>query len=110
MSNTDVDLTVDFMKEPKPIQVPMARIRTIQEAVHEIHEQDPHSAITPFYIRKLIKTGTVPAFTAGNKFLINMDVLLEFLANPKPIFQELKPYVPKPRPNYGVSGIRKIKE
>lgn len=59
----------------------MVRIRTIEQAVAEIKEADPRTAITEFYIRKLLNSGEVPAKKSGGKYLINMDVLEGFLEN-----------------------------
>jgi len=59
----------------------MIRMRTINEAYTALKEQDPHTAITPYRIRHLVKQGAIPTVSAGNKYLINMDTLEKYLAN-----------------------------
>lgn len=58
------------------------RMRTISEAVSEIRAEDPHTAVTPYRIRQLILTGSLPSVRAGNKYLVNLDLLLEYLNQP----------------------------
>lgn len=57
----------------------LPKMRTIKEAVAEFHAADPATAITETYLRRLVVTGQVPHVKAGNKYLINMDVLSHFL-------------------------------
>ena len=59
------------------------RMRTITEAVSEIRAEDPHSAVTPYRILQLILTGSLPSVRAGNKYLIDLDILLDYLKNPQ---------------------------
>ena len=56
------------------------RMRTIQEAAAELRRIDPHTAVTPYFIRRIVLDGTIPHVRAGNKRLINLDTLLEYLA------------------------------
>jgi excisionase family DNA binding protein len=44
---------------------------------------DPNTCITEHLIRQLIISGTVPSVKVGNKYLVNVDLLLEYLANPQ---------------------------
>lgn len=60
----------------------MFRIRLIKEAYQEIKDKDPDTAITMYYIRNLIVSGTVPSTKAGRKYLVNMDILENYLSNP----------------------------
>lgn len=60
------------------------RMRTIAEAAAELKRLDPATAITPYYIRQLVLTGTIPHLQVGNKRLINLDKLLDFLGSPAP--------------------------
>lgn len=60
------------------------RMRTISEAVSEIRAADPNSAVTPYRVRQLILSGVLPSVRAGNKYLIDLDVLIEYLKNPQP--------------------------
>ena len=57
----------------------MIRIRTIQQAAAEIKSKDENTAITEFYIRRLVNTGEVSSHKSGGKFLINMDILERYL-------------------------------
>ena len=57
----------------------MVRIRTIQQAAAEIKEKDPNTAITEFYIRKILGAGIVPSQRSGGKYLVNMEILERFL-------------------------------
>lgn len=59
------------------------RMRTISEAISEIRAADPNSAITPYRIRQLILCGILPSVRAGNKYLINLDDLLDYLKKPQ---------------------------
>lgn len=55
------------------------RLRTISEAVAEIRSADPETALTAYRIRQLVLNGTLPKIQAGKKYLINLDMLFEFL-------------------------------
>lgn len=61
----------------------MIRIRMMKEAYEEIKKADPGTAITMNYIRKLVISGAVPSMRAGSRYLINMDDLENYLANPQ---------------------------
>ena len=52
------------------------RIRTIQKAYEEIKQADPETSITQYRIRELVINGDVPSVKSGNKFLLDLDVLL----------------------------------
>lgn len=71
------------------------RMRTIKEAAAELREIDPNTAVTPYCIRRLVLEGAIPHVKAGNKRLINLDRLLEYLSNPsKPepvIYGQIRP-------------------
>lgn len=57
----------------------MARMRLIKEAIAELKEHDPNTAITEYALRRMVKSGQVPSINAGNRYLVNMDVLERFL-------------------------------
>lgn len=59
------------------------RMRTISEAVSEIKAADPNTGVTPYRVRQLILSGVLPSVRAGNKYLIDLDVLIEYLKNPQ---------------------------
>lgn len=58
----------------------MTRMRTAEGALQIIKEQDPDTAVTLRFIRRLISTGALPSIPVGRKKLINVDALLEYLA------------------------------
>jgi hypothetical protein len=62
----------------------MARIRTLSEAYNCIKEMDPETAITQNALRRMVVSGNVPCVKAGKKYLLDMDVLLEYLKGAKP--------------------------
>lgn len=62
----------------------LPRMRLIKECVAELKALDPHTAVTEYYLRRLVKSGKFPVVMAGNKALINFDNLLEYLSNPVP--------------------------
>jgi len=60
----------------------LPRIRTLKEAHAEIKAADPKTAVSFNYIRKLVLSGAVPSVMAGNKYLLSMENLEEYLCNP----------------------------
>ncbi len=60
----------------------LPRIRTLKEAFAEIKEQDPKSAITFSYLRRIAPDlpGTIKA---GSKWLLNMEELEKYLSDPE---------------------------
>lgn len=77
-------------------------VLTVKDAVHKIKEECPGTAITENYLRQLIKDGVLPELKAGNKILINLDVLIEYLSNPT-----AEKFQPKSKV-IGFGGIRPI--
>lgn len=70
----------------------LPRMRTIKQAVQSIKESDPGSCFSEWWLRQLVKSGKLKCHRAGNRYLIDMDFLDEFLKNP-PINLEVKqPY------------------
>lgn len=62
--------------EPKAPQTkPLARMRTIPEAVREIKEADPQSCLTVSALRRWVKTGAVPSVQVDRKCLVNLDAV-----------------------------------
>ena len=55
------------------------RMRTIPEALAEIRALDERSAVTPYCIRTLCKSGRVRCIYSGRKILVDLDSLLAFL-------------------------------
>ena len=73
------------------------RMRTIQEAAAELRRIDPHTAVTPYFIRRIVLDGTIPHVKAGNKQLVNLDTLLSYLAEAPaqepaaPLYGQIRP-------------------
>ena len=56
----------------------MRKVRTIREAIAEIKENDPHSAITEYAIRTLVNSGEISHIRRGRKILIDFDELQNY--------------------------------
>ena len=57
----------------------MARMRTINEALALIKQQDPETAVTYNFIRKLLDGDRVRHFRSGLRYILNFDDLLNEL-------------------------------
>lgn len=57
----------------------LRRMRTINQAIEEIKEMDSNSAITYNFINTLIKNNDIRYINIGNKRLIDLDSLLDYL-------------------------------
>lgn len=57
----------------------MARIRTIDKAFEEIRQADPNTCLTKHRIRQLVLNGDIPSQKAGNRYLFDLDRLIERL-------------------------------
>lgn len=60
----------------------MPRIRSVRETARIFKEMDQDTEITESTLRKMIASGTIPYVKSGNKYLLNVDLLLEILENP----------------------------
>ncbi len=76
------------------------RMRGIKEAMEEIKAADPKTALTEYALRRLVLSGGLPSVRLGIKYLVNMDVLTEYLYSGTPRSGELT----------APGGIRKIAE
>ena len=54
-------------------------IRTITGAIEELRKEDPDTPINSHMLRRWIASGELKHSKSGNRFLIDMDVLKEFL-------------------------------
>ncbi|MCQ5131445.1 hypothetical protein NE562_17470 [Butyricicoccus faecihominis] len=63
---------------PESIHLP--RIRSAQEALREIQQADPNTALKLYHLQRLMKSGTVPTLRAGNRLFVNLDMLIEYIA------------------------------
>ena len=57
----------------------MPRMRTIAAAYKELKNTDPRTSVTLNGLRTLVLTGAVPSVRVGNKYLISMDAIEEYL-------------------------------
>ena len=55
------------------------RMRTIKETMKHIKENDPDTKLTEHALRGMVKSGRIPSNYAGRKYLINIDLLDQFL-------------------------------
>lgn len=60
----------------------MCRLRSISETAKFFKEMDPDTQLTEKTIRQMVAEGTIPTFKTGNKFLINIDALLDMFGTP----------------------------
>jgi hypothetical protein len=60
----------------------MLRMRLLKEAYNEIKAKDPNTALSIYALRKMVLSGEIPHHKAGTRYLINMDTLEAYLANP----------------------------
>lgn len=60
----------------------MARMRGIKATIDYLKNQDPDTAVTEFWLRGILNSGAVPYHKAGKRFLVNLDALEAYLANP----------------------------
>ena len=60
----------------------MAKYRTIQQAYECLKSQDADTAITYHALRKLVVSGQLPSMRVGKKYLIDMELLSDFLRMP----------------------------
>lgn len=54
-------------------------IRTINGAIEELRKGDPDTPINAHMLRRWIASGELKHTKSGNRYLIDMDVLKEFL-------------------------------
>lgn len=57
----------------------LPRMRTLSEAYECIKAYDPETAISANYVRCLIVSGAVPRIRCGKKYLVDVDVLIDYL-------------------------------
>jgi len=75
-------LQFSIMAHCAPERALMARtlkIRTIDKAYEEFKAKDPDTDISRNLIRQLVVSGAVPSTRAGNKYLVDIDVLEEHI-------------------------------
>lgn len=65
------------------------RMRTAAGIVAELKAMDPDTGVTEYFVRRMVRDGTLPVVWAGSKALVNLDDVLALLhhgtAQPDPI-------------------------
>lgn len=61
------------------------RMRTVDQAAAWLHEQDPETALTKTALRRLVVTGQLPSVRVGQKYLISLETLEDYLAGAVPL-------------------------
>ncbi len=56
----------------------ISKLRTMKTAYEEIIKMDPGTAITEWAIRKAVTEGYIPSRRVGNKYVFNLDALLDY--------------------------------
>lgn len=60
----------------------MPRMRTIPKAIAELKALDPDTALSEKALRGLVKKGRIKALSVGNRRLVDVNAICEYLANP----------------------------
>ncbi|MBR3473519.1 MAG: helix-turn-helix domain-containing protein [Oscillospiraceae bacterium] len=61
------------------------RMRTVDQAAAWLREQDPETALTKTALRRLVVTGQLPSVRVGQKYLISLETLEDYLAGAVPL-------------------------
>lgn len=69
-------------------------MRTIDQAASWLQETDPDTALTKTALRRLVVTGNLPSVRIGQKYLISLEALEDYLRGAPP---RLLPAVPEIR-------------
>ena len=59
------------------------RMRTLPQAIKELQRLDGETCYSLRALRRSVNNGEIPALHINSKILINLDTLLDMLANPK---------------------------
>ena len=65
-------------------------MRTIDGLFREIHEADPMSQVSRNFLRQLVISGRVKSVKAGNRYLCDLQSVLNYLENPPEENEESK--------------------
>jgi len=55
------------------------RLRTIKGAIKEIRTMDPASAISEYWLRGMVRDGSIPCIKSGNKHLLDLDLVTSLM-------------------------------
>lgn len=56
------------------------KIRTIKQTIAELKAEDCGTAFTESALRRAISSGAIPHIRAGNKILVNLDTVKQYLS------------------------------
>lgn len=59
----------------------MLTLRHPRSAAQYFKEQDPNTAISESYIRRLIRSGDIPVTRNGSKLLVSIESIEQYLEN-----------------------------
>ena len=71
-------------------------MRTIDQVADWFRETDPDTALTKTALRRLVTTGQLPSVRIGQKYLLDLDTLTEYLkgslpeSEPEPEFGKIR--------------------
>lgn len=55
------------------------RLRPVRTAWRELHAEDPQSALGLSALYRLVAEGTIPCVKVGNRYLIDLDRMAEYI-------------------------------
>lgn len=61
------------------------QMRTIDQIARFIRDKDPETALTKTAIRRLVVTGAIPSVKVGQKYLVSLEAVDNYLAGATPI-------------------------
>lgn len=56
------------------------QMRTIDQIAQFIRDKDPETALTKTAIRRLVVTGAIPSVRVGQKYLVSLEAVDNYLA------------------------------
>jgi hypothetical protein len=62
-------------------------MRTIDAAIKELKQDDPNCALTRHALRRMVISKRVPSVQVGNKYLVNLDSLINLLSEPEVLLE-----------------------
>lgn len=67
-------------------QIP--RMRTLDAAFEYVKQCDPETSLTKYALRQAVVSGALPTVKAGKKYLINLQVLEDWMQGGSPAQEE----------------------
>lgn len=64
----------------------MPRMRTIDQAAEWMRANDPETAFTKTALRRLVTTGELPCVRIGQKYLVSLEILENYLQGAGPLW------------------------